>query len=232
MRLCLLDVIFYRRHLNDLDTRRVQEALRIAYIALWGRKTARSLEVAINRATGIAAVLGELNANIEVVLAGILYEVFADLRYASQLKLESSSIEGSSCFSLIHTFTVILISSFYNVLGGVKSQPDEVSIALLATKFGPEVVSLAEKYTRLPRFLAQKTEYTLWQSENQVQMLVLQAEDYSVLYIRLADRLHTLRVLRKLPLNDDEQLKIAQEALFVYAPLAHKVCFLHCEPAN
>jgi len=189
------------RHLNEENIRTVQEALRIAYIALWGRKTARSLEVAINRATGIAAVLGELNASIEVVLAGILHEVFADLRFASQLKLESSSIEGS----------------------GVKSQPDEESIALLSDKFGQEVTQLAEKYTRLPRFLAQKTEYTPWQSENQVQMLVLQAEDYSVLYIRLADRLHTLRVLRKLPLEDEEQLKIAQEALFVYAPLAHKM---------
>ena len=93
----------------------------------------------------------------------------------------------------------------------------------LVELFGLEAVSLVEVYSRLPRFLARKTSYTPMQSENQVQMLVASAEDYRGLYIRLADRLHTMRVLRSLPLQDSERLKIAQEALNVYAPLAHKM---------
>lgn len=39
----------------------------------------------------------------------------------------------------------------------------------------------------------------------------------------VADRLHTMRTLRSLPLDGKERLKIAEEALNVYAPLAHRM---------
>ena len=39
----------------------------------------------------------------------------------------------------------------------------------------------------------------------------------------VADRLHTMRTLRSLPLDDSERLKLAEEALKVYAPLAHRM---------
>ena len=39
----------------------------------------------------------------------------------------------------------------------------------------------------------------------------------------VADRLHTMRTLRSLPLDVKERLKIAEEALNVYAPLAHRM---------
>jgi (p)ppGpp synthase/HD superfamily hydrolase len=39
----------------------------------------------------------------------------------------------------------------------------------------------------------------------------------------VADRLHTMRTLRSLPLEEKERLKIAEEALNVYAPLAHRM---------
>ena len=72
-------------------------------------------------------------------------------------------------------------------------------------------------------FPINNTDYTPIQSENQLQMLVAVAEDYRVLYIRLADRLHTMRILRTLSLSELEQRKLAQEALYVYAPLAHRM---------
>ena len=103
------------------------------------------------------------------------------------------------------------------------SVPDRESINALAIIFGQDVINLCDSYSQLPRFLARKTDYTLVLSENLMQMLVLYAEDYLTLYIRLADRLHTMRVLHKLPLDDSDKMKIAQEALYVYAPLAHKV---------
>lgn len=172
------------KHLADSDVQRVIEALKIAYVALWGKQTSRSLEASINLATGLAAVLGELQASLDVVLAGILNEVVADL-------------EGPERANLI---------------------------SALESRFGEDVVSLAQKCSSLPRFMARKADYTIVQSENQLQMLVMSVEDYRSLYIRLADRLHTLRVLRKLPdLDDQDRKKIAQEALNVYAPLAHKM---------
>lgn len=54
-------------------------------------------------------------------------------------------------------------------------------------------------------------------------MLVAFLDDYRTLYIRLADRLHTLRLLGTLPLDAVDKKKITQEALSVYAPLAHKM---------
>ena len=39
----------------------------------------------------------------------------------------------------------------------------------------------------------------------------------------MADRLHTMRTLRSLPLDEKERFKIAEEALNVYAPLAHRM---------
>lgn len=45
----------------------------------------------------------------------------------------------------------------------------------------------------------------------------------SLIFLPVADRLHTMRTLRSLPVGDAEKLKIAEEALNVYAPLAHRM---------
>ena len=69
------------RDLADAGAEAVVESLRVAYTGLWGKTTLRSLDVSINRARGIAAVLGELKADVDVVMAGVLHEVIAEFRY-------------------------------------------------------------------------------------------------------------------------------------------------------
>jgi (p)ppGpp synthase/HD superfamily hydrolase len=171
------------KHLNEQESAKVIEALKICYIALWGRKTKRSLEDSSNLARGTASVLGELNATVEVVLAGILHEVT----------------------------TVLESSNEYILLEALKS------------RFGNDVITLAEKYARLPVFMARTAEHTPLQSQAQLEMLVSRHEDYDCLNIRLAERIHTMRELKRLPIEDIERRKIAEEALNVYAPLAHKM---------
>eukprot|EP00607_Mallomonas_marina_P009720 CAMPEP_0182420690 /NCGR_PEP_ID=MMETSP1167-20130531/5664_1 /TAXON_ID=2988 /ORGANISM="Mallomonas Sp, Strain CCMP3275" /LENGTH=933 /DNA_ID=CAMNT_0024596971 /DNA_START=76 /DNA_END=2877 /DNA_ORIENTATION=- len=95
--------------------------------------------------------------------------------------------------------------------------------AELLARFGKDVIELVEKYARLPRFMTGAVEYTPLQSENQIQMLVSASDEYSVLLIRIAERLHQMRVLRSLPLMETDRVKLAEEALYVYAPLAHKM---------
>lgn len=166
----------------------IAEALRIAYIALWGKKTQRSMEVSINRACGTAVVLGEMEGNgcpLEIILAGILHDVVSECSF--------------DCLA---------------IRDGIEM------------RFGARVLNLIENYIKLPKFKALKAEYTLIQSEHMIQMLVATCEEYQTLYIRLADRLHTLRNLRNLPLEDSERVKIAQEAINVYAPLAHKMSLI------
>lgn len=180
------------KYLDHSEARTVIEALRVAYVSLWGKSTLRSLEVSINRARGTAAVLGELKADTDIILAGILAEVIKEL--------DTQSTKSPL----------------------VKDDLKDI-ISKLEDTFGPDVIALARSYNRLPKFMARKAVYTPTQAEYQIQMLVALVEDYRSLYIRLADRVHTMRVLKTLPLNDEERLKIAHEALHVYAPLAHKM---------
>lgn len=174
------------KYLNASDMLLVVEALKIAYMGLWGKTTARSLEVSINRAKGTAEVLGNsFNSPVEVILAGILHEILAGV--------------------------------------GVLQPELELVKSEILKRFGSDVYSLSETYNKLPKFMSRKVEYTPEQSENHIQMLIATLDDYRTLYIRLADRIHTMRILKELPLDDLDRKKISMEALYVYAPLAHRM---------
>ena len=59
------------------------------------------------------------------------------------------------------------------------------------------------------------------QVSNLRKMFLAMAEDWRVVVIRLADRLHNLRTLDPLP--SDRQKATARETLDIYAPLAHRL---------
>ena len=94
------------KHLDVENLYRVMEALRVAYISLWGKITMRSLEISINRARGTAAVLGELKADVNIVLSAILSDVLAELKSDEQREQLSARFGED----------VILLSENYNKL--------------------------------------------------------------------------------------------------------------------
>ena len=120
---------------------------------------------------------------------------------------------------------LVLAAILSDVLAQLSSNPTHLGYLRqqLRGMFGEEVIDMCDKYNRLPVFMSKKADYTPIQSENQLQMLVTLAEDYNILQIRLADRLHTLRTLPSSTLPEPEQRKLAEEALNVYAPLAHRM---------
>lgn len=85
--------------------------------------------------------------------------------------------------------------------------------------FGPEIANLVEGLTKISKItLATREEQ---QAENFRKMLLAMAKDIRIVLIKLADRLHNMRTLEHL--SPDNQVKIAQETLDIYAPLANRL---------
>ncbi len=89
----------------------------------------------------------------------------------------------------------------------------------IRAEFGVEIAKLVDGVTKLSRieFRSRVEE----QVSNLRKMFLAMAEDWRVVIIRLADRLHNLRTLDPIP--PDRQKRTAEETLEIYAPLAHRL---------
>ena len=85
-------------------------------------------------------------------------------------------------------------------------------------EFGPEIVGLIKGVTKLGKI---KYRGHARHVESLRKFLLALAQDYRVLMIKLADRLHNLRTLQHV--RPDKQRRIALESIEVYAPLADRL---------
>jgi GTP pyrophosphokinase len=84
--------------------------------------------------------------------------------------------------------------------------------------FGSKVRAIIDGLTKIPEVFDENTSI---QAENFRKMILTISDDFRVVLIKLADRLHNMRTLSSMKV--EKQLKIASETRFLYAPLAHRL---------
>jgi GTP pyrophosphokinase len=85
--------------------------------------------------------------------------------------------------------------------------------------FGAEVSHVVEGVTKISAIPFSSSEER--QAESFRKMLLAMVDDIRVILVKLADRLHNMRTLHHLP--EDRRIKIAQETLDIYAPIASRL---------
>jgi hypothetical protein len=98
----------------------------------------------------------------------------------------------------------------------------DLTFDLIEGMFGKVVRSIVEgetKVSKLPKLAF--SDYADEQAENLRQMFVAMTDDYRIIIVKLADRLHNMRTLRHM--KPEKQIKISRETLEIFAPLAHRM---------
>ncbi len=86
--------------------------------------------------------------------------------------------------------------------------------------FGEKIAGIVNGLTKISVMNHQNISI---QSENYRKLLLTLSEDFRVILIKIADRLHNMRTLQSMA--PDKQKKIASETVYIYAPLAHRLGF-------
>lgn len=127
------------------------------------------------------------------------------------------------------------------VAGLLHDVPEDTEITLdeIKSNFGEDVATLVEGITKLSKIKYRGIERY---AESLRKMFLFMANDLRVILIKFADRLHNLKTLEALP--PEKQLRIAQETIEVYAPIAgllgvwrikwqmEDICFKYLHPED
>lgn len=94
-----------------------------------------------------------------------------------------------------------------------------MTVEAIRDTYGSGVAEVVDGVTKLDRLAFDSKEAQ--QAATIRKMFIAMAQDWRVLLIKLADRLHNMRTISVMPVG--KQRTIAQETLDVYAPLAHRL---------
>ena len=95
----------------------------------------------------------------------------------------------------------------------------DVTFKDIKKEFGSEIANIVDGVTKLDKIQYNSNEEA--QADAIRKMVIAMSKDIRVLILKLADRLHNIQTIQYLA--DYKQEKIANETLYVYAPLAHRL---------
>ena len=102
----------------------------------------------------------------------------------------------------------------HDVVEDTLTTPDKIR-----QMFGEDVAHIVEGVTKIGAIPFSSSEER--QAENFRKMLLAMVDDIRVILVKLADRLHNMRTLQYMA--DDKRVRIAQETLDIYAPIANRL---------
>ena len=167
-------------------------------------------------------------------MKGVEYQLRLGLEVAFLAHLGQQRRSGDSFITHPVNVATILADSKLDiesvVSGLLHDTVEDTSLAFheLECLFGVDVRRIVEgetKVSKLPKMvrseLAKKQDKADVQAENLRSMFVAMAEDWRIVVVKLADRLHNMRTLEHMPVH--KRISIARETLEIYAPLAHRL---------
>jgi guanosine-3',5'-bis(diphosphate) 3'-pyrophosphohydrolase len=107
------------------------------------------------------------------------------------------------------------------------AEDSSVNIATIRKEFGEEIAALVEGVTKMEYVQKQASQEQQRDREAEYlrRTLLAMNKDVRVILVKLADRLHNMRTLGYLP--HDRQLRMAQETMDIFAPLASRLGIWH-----
>lgn len=165
----------------------------------------------------IAAVL-EYNPKADTALIGKAYD-FADEALKGRLRL-SGRPYFEHCLGTAEIMvnmkagsTAIAASLLHHLISEGRASNDKIR-----QEFGEEMLNLLQDISKITDIGADKKAE---RAENLRKIILATTKDTRVILIKLADRLSNMRTLKYLP--PDKQVIIAQETMYIYAQIAHKL---------
>ena len=176
-------------------------ALEVAYLAHNGQLR-KSGEAYITHPVAVAAILAESRLDIETVVSGLLHDTVED----TELTFEDvHRLFGGDVRRIVEGETK------------VSKLPKMVRTELEAERLSSGNLARTRNAVVQTTALNKQDE----QVENLRSMFVAMAEDWRIVVVKLADRLHNMRTLEFMPPH--KRISIARETLEIFAPLAHRL---------